>query len=424
MLLPMLLLAAIPPTISDEAKVPPYTLPDPLVCADGRKVTDAKMWNEVRRPEVFRLVEENMFGRTPDTRKLQADAVVEIREQGKDALGGKATRTQFKVWPIGKKGPSFDMLLYVPNAAKRPVPVFVGLSFGGNYTTIEDPAVFLPSTWVSKQWALNDGSNHADPKLRGSQSRRWEIGYLIDRGYAVATAYYGDFEADFPEGWKEGFRAAISPAGVNTQWKDGEWAAIGCWAWGMSRMLDVLETVPAIDAQRAIAHGHSRLGKAGLWAGAQDQRFAFVISNDSGCGGAALNKRIFGETVGVISGYYKGRGFPHWFTARFATFSEREEFMPLDAHYLLALVAPRPLYVASAKEDSWADPVGEFLGAVHADPVYHVMGLPGLGTKEYPPLSKSVGTTVGYHVRPGVHDILLEDWKNYADFADRVLARK
>ena len=146
MLLPLLLLAAIPPTISEESKVPPYTLPDPLVCADGRKVTDAKTWSEVRRPEVFRLVEENMFGRTPDTSKLQADAVVEVREQSKDAFGGKATRTQFKVWPIGKKGPSFDMLLYVPNAAKRPAPVFVGLNFGSNHTTTEDPAVFVAST--------------------------------------------------------------------------------------------------------------------------------------------------------------------------------------------------------------------------------------------------------------------------------------
>ena len=423
MLLPLLLLAAIPPTISEEAKVPPYTLPDPLVCADGRKVTDAKMWNEVRRPEVFRLVEENMYGRTPDTSKAQAAAVTEIREQSKGALGGKATRTQFKVWPIGKKGPSFDLLLYVPNAVKGPAPVFVGLNFGGNHTTTEDPAVFAPSTWVSKPWALK-GTTRADSALRGGQARRWEIELLLDRGYATAIAYYGDFEADYPEGWKEGFRAAISPEGVNTQWKDGEWAAIGCWAWGLSRMLDVLEKVPAIDAQRAAVHGHSRLGKASLWAGAQDRRFACVISNDSGCGGAALNKRIFGETVGAISGHYKGRGFPHWFTARFETFSEREEFLPLDSHYLLALAAPRPLYVASAKEDSWADPVGEFLGAVNADPVYHILGQPGLGTKEYPPISKSVGKTVGYHVRPGIHDILAEDWKNYADFADRVMPTK
>ena len=250
MLLPLLLLAAIPPTISDEAKVPPYTLPDPLVCADGRKVTDAKTWNEVRRPEVFRLVEENMFGRTPDTSKLQADAVVEIREQSRDAFGGKATRTQFKVWPIGKKGPSFDMLLYVPNAAKRPAPVFVGLNFGSNHTTTADPAVFVASTWVSKQWALK-GTTQADPALRGDQARRWEFEALIDRGYASATVYYGDFEPDHPEGWKAGFRAALSPDGVNTKWQDGEWAAIGCWAWGLSRMLDVLEKVPSVDARRA-----------------------------------------------------------------------------------------------------------------------------------------------------------------------------
>ena len=420
MLLPLLLLAAIPPTISDESKVPPYTLPDPLVCADGRKVTDAKMWNEVRRPEVFRLVEENMFGRTPDTSKLQADAVVEVREQSKEAFGGKATRTQFKVWPIGKKGPSFDMLLYVPNAAKRPAPVFVGLNFGSNHTTTADSAVFPAASWVSKQWALK-GTTQADSALRGGQTARWEFEAMIDRGYASATAYYGDFEPDHPEGWKTGFRAAISPDGASTQWKDGEWAAIGCWAWGLSRMLDVLEKVPSVDAKRAAVHGHSRLGKAALWAGAQDQRFAFVISNNSGCGGAALNKRIFGETVGVISGHYKGRGFPHWFTARFETFSENEDKLPLDAHYLLALAAPRPLYVASASLDSWADPLGEFLGAVHADPVYHVLGLPGLGTKEPPPVSKSVGKTIGYHIRPGQHDILLEDWKNYADFADRVM---
>jgi hypothetical protein len=423
MLLPLLLLAAMPATISDEAKVPPYTLPDPLVCADGRRVTDAKTWNEVRRPEVFRLVEENIFGRTPDTSKLQADAVVEIREQSKDAFGGKATRTQFKVWPIGKKGPSFDMLLYVPNAAKRPAPVFVGLNFGSNHTTTNDPAVFPTSSWVFKQWALK-GTNQADPALRGGQTTRWEFETLIDRGYASATVYYGDFEPDHPEGWKAGFRGAISPDGMNTQWKDGEWGAIGCWAWGLSRMLDVLEKVPSVDAKRAAVHGHSRLGKASLWAGAQDQRFAFVISNNSGCGGAALNKRIFGETVGVISGHYKGRGFPHWFTARFETFSEKEDQLPLDAHYLLALSAPRPLYVASASEDSWADPLGEFLGAVHADPVYRVLGQPGLGTKEYPPVSKSVGKTVGYHIRPGPHDILLEDWKNYADFADRLMPAK
>lgn len=425
MLLPLLLLAAtpMPPIIQEESKVPPYTLPDPLVCQDGRKVTDAAMWNGVRRPEVFRLVEETMFGRTPDTSKAQADAVTEVREEDRNALGGKATRTQLRVWPVGKKGRAFDLLLYVPNGAKGPVPAFVGLNFGGNHTAVADPAVFPPDTWVSKQWAKNDGSNRADLKHRGAQAERWQVEMLVDRGYALATAYYGDFEPDHPEGWKEGFRAALSPDGAATKWKDGEWAAIGAWAWGLSRSLDVLEKNPRIDARRVAVIGHSRLGKASLWAGAQDSRFALVISNDSGCGGAALNKRIFGETVGVITGHYKGRGFPHWFTARFETFSEREDQLPLDAHYLLALVAPRPLYVASAQEDLWADPLGEFLGAVHADPVYHVLGQPGLGTTTYPKISQSVGQTVGYHVRPGKHDINAEDWTNYLNFADRVLRK-
>ena len=425
MLFPLLFLAAaMPATIDDESKVPPYTLPDPLVDNAGQKVVDAKQWRESRRPEVLKLVEDNIFGRTPDTRERTKAAVSEVVETSTAALGGKATRTQLKVWPIGKSGPAFDLLLYTPNAAKGPAPVFLGLNFGGNHTTVEDPAVRLPSTWVSKQWAAIDGSNRATEKGRGGQASRWQAEALIARGYGLATVYCGDFEPDFPEGWKQGFRAALSPAGANTVWKDGDWACIGAWAWGLSRSLDALERFPAVDAKRVAVIGHSRLGKASLWAGAQDQRFAFVISNNSGCGGAALNKRIFGETVGVISGHYQGRGFPHWFTARFATFAEKEDQLPLDAHYLLALAAPRPLYVASASEDSWADPLGEFLGAVHADPVYQVLGEPGLGTKEYPSVSKSVGKTVGYHIRPGAHDILLEDWKNYADFADRVMPAK
>ncbi len=424
MLLPLLMLAAIPATILEESKVPPYVLPDPLICADGRKVTDAKTWESVRRPEVMKLVEENIFGRTPNTQAAQAERVIEVREEDKQALGGKATRSQWKVWPIGKKGPAFDLLLYTPNNIKGPAPVFLGLNFGGNHTTVEDTAVFLPSTWVSKQWTTVDKVNRATEASRGAQAARWQLEMIIARGYGMATVYDGDFEPDHPEGWKESYRAALSPQGTQTQWADGQWGCIGAWAWGLSRTLDALEKNPLVDAKRVAVIGHSRLGKASLWAGAQDARFALVISNDSGCGGAALGKRIFGETVGVISGHYKGKGFPYWFTARYETYSEKEELMPLDQHYLLALVAPRPLYVASAAEDLWADPLGEFLGAVHADPVYHVLGLPGLGTKDYPKISQPIGQTIGYHVRPGKHDINAEDWQNYLNFADRVLPKK
>lgn len=425
MLLPLLFLAAaMPATIDDESKVPPYTLPDPLVDNAGHKVVDAKQWRDSRRAEVMKLVEENIFGRTPDTRERQKSAISEVVESDVGALGGKATRTQLKVWPIGKTGPAFDLLLYTPNAAKAPVPVFLGLNFGGNHTTVDDPAVRLPSTWVSKQWAAIDGSNRATAKGRGGQASRWQAETLLARGYGLATVYCGDFEPDFPEGWKQGFRAALSPDGANTAWKDGDWACIGAWAWGLSRSLDALEKLPAVDAKRVAVIGHSRLGKAALWAGAQDERFALVVSNESGCGGAALGKRIFGETVGIIAGAYPGRGFPHWFTARYATFAEHEDRMPIDQHHLLALVAPRPLYVASAVEDRWSDPKGEFLGALAAEPVFKLLGQPGLGTATYPEVGQRVGQSIGYHVRQGKHDVTLEDWEAYLDFADRTLGRK
>ena len=425
MLLPLLFLAAaMPATIDDESKVPPYTLPDPLVDNAGHKVVDAKQWRDSRRAEVMKLVEENIFGRTPDTRERQKSAISEVVESDATALGGKATRTQLKVWPIGKSGPAFDLLLYTPNAAKGPVPVFLGLNFGGNHTTVTDPAVRLPSTWVSKQWAAIDGSNRATEKGRGGQASRWQVETLVARGYGLATVYCGDFEPDFPEGWKQGFRAALSPDGASAVWKEGDWACIGAWAWGLSRSLDALEKLPAVDARRVAVIGHSRLGKAALWAGAQDERFALVISNESGCGGAALGKRIFGETVGIIAGAYPGRGFPHWFTARYATFAEHEDRMPIDQHHLLALVAPRPLYVASAVEDRWSDPKGEFLGALAAEPVFKLLGQPGLGTATYPEVGQRVGRSIGYHVRKGKHDVTLEDWEAYLDFADRTLVQK
>lgn len=420
MLLTLALMAAIPATIQEESKVPPYTLPDPLVAADGRKV-DAAGWKSARRAEVMRALEAHVYGRTPDTSAQQAAVTQEVREHDASALGGKASRTQLRVWPVGRKGPFIDLLVYLPNGREGKSPVFLGANFGGNHTAVDDPKVLLPETWVSKQWAEPSRPDRASEKLRGTQSSRWQLEMLIARGYGLATFYYGDVEPDHPEGWKEGFRAFLSPAGKDTVWKDGEWACIGAWAWGLSRTLDALARMPGVDASRVAVIGHSRLGKAALWAGAQDERFALVISNESGCGGAALSKRIFGETVGVISGFYKGRGFPHWFTARFSTYSENEAALPLDQHWLLATIAPRPLYVASAAEDLWADPRGEFLGAVHADPVFRLLGAKGLGTDAFPEVGRSVGQSVGYHNRAGKHDVTAEDWANYLDFADRNL---
>jgi len=408
-LLPSLLMAQ--PFNYDEAKVPKFTLPDPLKMVDGMVVKTVNDWETKRRPEVLALFEKEVYGKAPGKPAKLSFAVL---EQSKNVLGGTAYRKQVQVRFAGTpNGPRMTMLIYSPAKAKHAVPAFLTLNFRGNHTVHDDPAILLPHSWVrgrSKGEAVN---NRATEKGRGAAKNRWAIAKILKAGYALATIYYGDIDPDFHDDFKNGVHALYSKP------KADEWGSIATWAWGLSRGLDYLETDKAIDAKRVAVMGHSRLGKTSLWAGAADERFALVISNNSGCGGAALSRRAFGETVKRIN-----TSFPHWFCDNYLKYNDKENTCPVDQHQLIALAAPRPVYIASAVEDRWADPRGEFLSGKHANPVYRLYGLVGMPAKKQPELNKPAMGNVGYHVRRGRHDVTDYDWEQYLKFADKHLKPK
>jgi hypothetical protein len=254
--------------------------------------------------------------------------------------------------------------------------------------------------------------NRSTEQTRGTEKERWQLDLAVSEGFAVATYYYGDVEPDHPEGWKTGVRAFLSKAGSETDWKEGDWGAIGAWAWGLSRVADFLQTETAVDGKKLAVIGHSRLGKTSLWAGAQDERFGIVISNNSGEGGAAIMRRNFGETTAIIT-----KAFPHWFTKTYSSYANNEAACPIDSHMFIALAAPRAVYIASAETDRWADPKGEFLSGLHAQPVFALFGKTGYGVSEQPPLNTPVGDSIRYHIRTGKHDVTRYDWEQYLAFA-------
>jgi hypothetical protein len=354
-----------------------------------------------------------MYGEFPD---FELETEVFKRPVTNIELGDKATQEEIALSIThGNRQIKLTMLLTLPRQAPGPIPMFVGLNFYGNHVTSTNEEVSLNSNYVINSNNLGITNHIAGEDARGKRSSNWPVKMILEKGYGLATIHCADIDPDFDDGFQNGVHSLLAN-GSNAE-RQG---TISAWAWGLSRAMDYLETDDRIDDEKVAVIGHSRLGKAALWAGANDQRFALVISNNSGCGGAALSRRQIGETVEAIN-----TNFPHWFCKNFKNYHNKEDDLPIDQHLLIALMAPRPVYVASASEDLWADPKGEYMSLSLSSPVYQLYGFEHLLKVSQPPVDEPliVGKQ-GYHIRTGKHALTEYDWEQYLDFADKHFGRR
>ncbi len=371
----------------EESQVPSYTLPDPLVFDDGSIVATPTQWAGVRREEILNLFRDRVYGRRPETPYVMEFKQINTVD---NAIGGKAIgRSMIATVLIGSRSYSWPFVLFVPRKNEQPVPAIIFIN--NRY--------FVP---------FEKAANEYDPF--------WSVEQIIDRGYATASFHTSDVDPDTKDGYADGLRSFFANGKAP---EDTAWRSLSAWGWAASRILDYMEVDNAIDASRVAVVGHSRGGKTSLWAAAEDVRFAIAYSNNSGCGGAALSRRAYGETVARIT-----TNFPHWFSAKFATYGGRENELPVDQHELMSLIAPRGIYTASADEDLWADPKGEYTSLVKASPVFSLLGKSSITQIEMPPLNhpRVVGQT-GYHIRSGGHGLKDQDWTWFLDFSDTLLKK-
>lgn len=393
---------------------PPTALPDPLLLANGTRVTTAAQWRNQRRPELLAQFTREMYGVAPPRSPKMSFLLF---DKGTPALHGKAIRRQITILLNGDPGgPKFDLLLYLPTASHTRAPAILGLNFWGNHAIARDPGVPLPTNPIKAgRNSYVDLScvedSHASEACRGINASQWPLETMLDKGYALATVYCCALDPDT----KDGFDKSLKAFYPELQNRGDNFSTIGEWAWVLSRAMDYLVTDPAIDPKRVALFGWSRLGKAALWAGATDERFAAVISNESGAGGAKLFHRGIGESVADLN-----KNFPHWFDENFRKYNGIDRSLPFDQHEVIALLAPRPVYIASAEQDKEADPEGEFAAAKAAEPVYQLLGKPGLLTDTWPAVNQAIENgDIAYHVREGRHDVKPFDWEHYLTFLDR-----
>ena len=368
----------------DESKVAPYTLPDPLVLSNGQRVRDAAAWTRQRRPELIRLYENEIYGRVPANAPKVTWEVGEIDRKWRD---GRGVRKQLIAHArVGSSERRFTVWLYTPANPARPAPVLLSIIFapagrGGASAPTGEPPV-------------------ADE--------------ILARGWAYATVVYTEIQADRADAWNDGV-IGLTLAPGQTEPRPDEWGSISAWSWGISRIIDYFETDKSVDAKRVAIQGFSRLGKTVLWAAAKDERIAAVFSGCAGELGSSLARRDWGETVDDMA-----QNFAWQFAGNLQKYVGRWNDMPVDAHMLIALSAPRPVFITGGTTDQWSDPKGEFLAEVAAGSVYRFLGKKDLGVTEFPPPDTPlVDGDLAFHYHAGGHTVTLTEWNLFLDFMGR-----
>jgi hypothetical protein len=370
----------------DESKVAPYTLPALLRFADGSEVKTAQDWAR-RRAEIVRLYETEIYGRIP----AKAPGVTwQVTETDPAARDGAALRRRV-VGTIGTAtgGQQIRLTVHTPANASGPVPLILLVNFGGGPPP--PPAAATGKPVPSGEPPVADA--------------------ILARGWGYATVGYQDIQLDRANTFSEGVIGLTLAPGQQQPAPD-EWGTISAWSWGVSRILDYFERDTLVNAKQVALFGHSRLGKTALWASALDQRIAAVYSSCSGEMGAALARRDWGETVDDMA-----QNFAWQFAGNFQKWPGNWKEMPVDAHMLIALSAPRPVFITGGTTDQWADPVGEFLATVAAGPVYRLLGRKDLGVAELPPLDTPLTDgDLGWHYHTGGHTATPADWQAFLTF--------
>jgi hypothetical protein len=376
----------------DESKANPYPdLPDPLRMKDGRKVSSAAMWWSQRRPEIVEEFDREVYGRQPaNLPAVRWEVTASIEDRVGDVpvlrrtLTGRVDNSSYPAITV-----EIQMTLLTPASARKPVPVVLELSFG-RFTPRPGAPPMPPPAW---------------PAL------------VLAKGWGYATLIPTTVQADNGAGLTQGIIGLVNRGRPRSL---DDWGALRAWAWGASRVLDFFETDPAVDAKRVAIEGHSRYGKAAAVAMAYDSRFAVAFLSSSGAGGVKLHRRNFGELVENVAAPNEY----HWMAGNYLKYAGPLGWndLPVDSHQLIALCAPRPVFISAGSTtegDGWVDAKGMFLAGAGAEPVYRLLGKRGLGTSELPPIETGLMKgEIAFRQHAGGHTPG-PNWPVFLEFAGR-----